>query len=259
MLVPVRRLGLPISISSAKTYQGVNVLILWGAALKQRYSSPYWSSLRAWNQNECRVKKGERATHVVRWIEKIEVDPDTGEEEEKPFPIIHPVFNVAQVEGPAETMAKYGGNQPPLVMVPLSEPQPEPVLGPIRWEPAERLVAILNPRLRWGGNRACYSPRTDSIRMPDRDRFDTQAGLSQRQRSPGQSGGDGWPDLPPTKLRAELQAQVHEMTLTRDRDVPLLWRPIMPSQQQMAEECKRQFKELEPAIRQVALESKGTK
>ncbi len=49
------------------------------------------------------------------------------------------------------------------------------------------------------------------------------------------------------------------MTLTRDRDVPLLWRPIMPSQQQMAEECKRQFKELEPAIRQVALESNGTK
>ena len=34
VLVPVLRLGLPISISSAKTYQGVNVLILWGAALK---------------------------------------------------------------------------------------------------------------------------------------------------------------------------------------------------------------------------------
>ena len=141
MLVPGRRLGLPISISSEKTYQGINILILWGAALKQLYSSPYWGSLNAWNQNGCRIKKGERATHVVRWIEKTEVDPDTGEKEEKSFPIIHSVFNVAQVEGPAETMARYGGNQPPLVMVPLSEPQPEPVLEPIRWEPAGHVMA----------------------------------------------------------------------------------------------------------------------
>ena len=177
VLVPGQRLLLPLSISSGKPYQGVNVLILWGAALKQRYSSPYWGSLNAWNQNGCRVKKGERATHVVRWIEKIEVDPETGEEEDNSFPVSHPVFNVGQVQGPAETMAEFGGNEPPLVMVPLSQPKPERVPEPERWEPADKLVERLSPRLRWGGNKACYSPRTDSIKMPDRERFDTQAGL----------------------------------------------------------------------------------
>ncbi len=219
VLVPGQRLLLPLSISSGKPYQGVNVLILWGAALKQRHSSPYWGSIKAWNQNGCRVKKGERATHVIRWIEKTEVDPETGKEEEKSFLIIHSVFNVAQVEGPAETIAKYGGNQPPLVMVPLSEPQPAPVLVPIRWEPAERLVTTLKPKLRWGGDRACYSPRTDSIKMPDRDRFGTQAGLytvlmhelghwtgHPKRLDRDMSGADGTPEYWFEELVAELSA-----------------------------------------------------
>ena len=142
-----------------------------------------------------------------------------GEEEEKSFPIIHSVFNVAQVEGPAETIAKYGGNQPPLVMVPLSEPKPAPVLVPIRWEPAERLVTTLKPKLRWGGDRACYSPRTDSIKMPDRDRFDTQAGLytvlmhelghwtgHPKRLDRDMSGVDGTPEYWFEELVAELSA-----------------------------------------------------
>ena len=56
--IPDRRLLLPLSISSGKPYQGVNVLILWTAALKNLYASPYWGTLKAWNQLDCRVKDG---------------------------------------------------------------------------------------------------------------------------------------------------------------------------------------------------------
>ncbi len=176
-VVPDRRLLLPLSISSGKPYQGVNILILWAAALKQLYASPYWGTLRAWNQLDCRVKAGEKATHIVRWIEKTEVDPVTGEEEDEAFPVCHPVFNVAQVQGPAEIINKYGGNEPPLVMVPVDEAQTESISEPESWEPAEKLVRELSPKLRWGGDQAYYSPSHDAIRMPDRHRFQTQAGL----------------------------------------------------------------------------------
>jgi antirestriction protein ArdC len=174
-LLPSRRLLPPISISSGRPYRGVNVLVLWAASLKQGYGSPYWGSLRAWNQDDCRVKSGERATRIVRWIEKTEVDPQTGEEKEDSFPVIHPVFNVGQVEGPAETLAKYRADEPPVAMLPADVPQAGP--KPILWEPAERLLIPLNPKLRWGGDEAYYRPRTDTIQMPDRDRFATQAGL----------------------------------------------------------------------------------
>jgi antirestriction protein ArdC len=177
LLVPDRRLLLPLSLSSRKPYRGVNVLILWAAAVKLRYASPYWGTLRAWNQLDCRVKAGEKATHIVRWIEKAEVDPETGEEEETAFPVSHAVFNVAQVQGPEDTMAKFGGNEPPLAMVKQSQPQVEQTSERESWEPAEKVVMVLNPKLRWGGGRAYYSPRQDSIRMPERARFETQAGL----------------------------------------------------------------------------------
>jgi antirestriction protein ArdC len=176
-VVPDRRLLLPLSISSGKPYQGVNILILWGAALKHLYGSPYWGTLRAWNQLDCRVKAGEKATHIVRWIEKTEVDPVTGEEEDESFPVCHPVFNVAQVQGPTEIISKYGGNEPPLVMVPVDEAQTESISEPESWEPAEKLVRELSPRLRWAGDQAYYSLARDTIRMPDRVRFETQAGL----------------------------------------------------------------------------------
>jgi antirestriction protein ArdC len=175
-LVPGQRLLLPLSLSSRKPYQGVNVLILWAAAVKLRYASPYWGTLRAWNQLDCRVKVGEKATHIVRWIEKAEVDPETGEEEETTFPVSHAVFNVAQVQGLEKTIAKFGGNEPPLVMV-TSQPQAEQASEPESWEPAETVVMVLNPKLSWGGDKACYSLRRDSIRMPERNRFETQAGL----------------------------------------------------------------------------------
>lgn len=175
--VPNGRPAIPISISSGKPYRGVNVLILWSSSIKRGYGSPYWGTLNAWNGVDCRVRKGEQATRIVRWIEKSETDPVSGQVvDEDWIPVIHSVFNVAQVDGPADVLSKYRADAPAPVLVPVSKPDPEPEPRIWDWDPAERLVAALRPRIKWGGVEASYIPRSDTIRMPDRDRFHTEAG-----------------------------------------------------------------------------------
>lgn len=177
-LVLIGRPAVPISISSRRPYRGVNVLILWASSIRRGCGSPYWGTLNAWNGVGCRVRKGEQATRIVRWVEQSEVDPESGEVvDEEWFPVIHSVFNAGQVDGPAEMLAEFRADAPAPQVVAGAEPAP--TAGPISWdwEPAERLVAALNPRLRWAGKRACYNLRSDMIHMPDRDRFHSQAGI----------------------------------------------------------------------------------
>jgi antirestriction protein ArdC len=177
-LVLIGSPAIPISISSRSPYRGVNVLILWASSIKRGYGSPFWGTLKAWNDVGCRIKKGEQATRIVRWIEKPELDPVTGEVvDEDWFPVIHTVFNARQVEGPAEILAKYRADAPAPVLVPEAAPEPEPEPRSWNWEPAERLVTALRPKITWSGAEASYRPRTDTIRMPDRNRFHTEAGL----------------------------------------------------------------------------------
>lgn len=177
-LVLIGRPAIPISISSDKPYRGLNVLILWAACLKRGFGSHFWGTLKAWNGVGCRVRKGEQATRIVRWIEKPELDPESGEVvDEDWIPVIHSIFNARQVEGPAEILAKYQADAPAPVLVPEAEPEPEPEPRSWNWEPAERLVTALRPEIKWGGVEASYSLRFDKIRMPDRNRFHTEAGL----------------------------------------------------------------------------------
>jgi antirestriction protein ArdC len=176
-LVPIGRPSLPISISSHKPYRGVNVLILWASSIRRGFGSPYWGTLNAWNGVDCRVKKGERATRIVRWVEKTETDPVSGDVvDEGFFPVVHSVFNAAQVEGPPEVLAKYRADAPAPVLVPEGEPEPMPEPMSCDWEPAERLVRALRPRIKWGGAEASYNYKSNTILMPDRDRFHTEAG-----------------------------------------------------------------------------------
>jgi antirestriction protein ArdC len=176
-LVLIGRLAMPISISSHKPYRGVNVLILWASSLKRGYGSPYWGTLKAWNGVGCRVRKGEQATRIVRWIEQTELDPASGDVvDEEWCPVIHSVFNAGQVEGPDDILAKYGADAPAPRLVPEAEAEPKPEPRSWDWEPAERLVGALRPKIKWGGAEASYNFGSDMISMPDRDRFRTEAG-----------------------------------------------------------------------------------
>lgn len=76
---PLRHNGLP--------YNGINVLMLWGAALEAEFSSSHWMTFKQAQELGAHVRKGERGNPVVyaNTMTKTEEGAD-GAEEEKTIP-----------------------------------------------------------------------------------------------------------------------------------------------------------------------------
>lgn len=147
---PLRHNGVP--------YRGMNVLLLWGEALAQGYNAPIWMTFRQAAELGAHVRKGQHGSLVVfaDRFTKTETD-DAGQAIERQIPFMkgYTVFNVEQIEGlPAHYYAK-------------AEPR-EPIA---RIEQAEAFFAATGAVITHGGNRACYSPGRDQVRMPPRDSF----------------------------------------------------------------------------------------
>ncbi|MCF3932868.1 ssDNA-binding domain-containing protein [Acuticoccus sp. M5D2P5] len=135
-------------------YSGINVLMLWGAALESGYLSPYWMIFRQAKELGAFVRKGELGNPVVyaNTITRTEEQEDgTAEERTIPFMKAYTVFNVEQIEGlPAHYNAK-----------------PEPVIDPAaRIDHAESFFAATGANIRHGGSRAYYSGGSDHVQMP---------------------------------------------------------------------------------------------
>ena len=143
---PLRHNGQP--------YNGINVLMLWGAAMEGGFASPYWMTFRQAKELGAFVRKGERGSQVVyaSTITKIEEQENGGEEERTiPFMKAYVVFNVDQIEGLPECYYV----------------RPEPVIDPAqRIEHAEGLFAATGADIRHGGNQAYYSGGSDHVQMP---------------------------------------------------------------------------------------------
>src|SRR6056297_1710389 len=75
---PLRHNGLP--------YNGINVLMLWGAAVEAGYCSPYWMTFRQAKELGAHVRKGERGNPVfyAGTVNKTE-EQDDGTEVERSF------------------------------------------------------------------------------------------------------------------------------------------------------------------------------
>src|ERR1700730_14849448 len=92
---PLRGNGIP--------YQGINVLMLWAAAMEKGYAAPIWMTFKQALELKANVRKGEHGSLVV-YADKItrtETDDKTGEETEHAIPFMkaYTVFNVEQIEG----------------------------------------------------------------------------------------------------------------------------------------------------------------
>lgn len=93
--------GLPMNALTARRYSGINVLLLWGAAIEGDYPSQCWLTFKQALEAGGSVRKGERGTCVVyadRFIpeaEKAKVR-ETGEDARAvPFLKRFTVFNGA--------------------------------------------------------------------------------------------------------------------------------------------------------------------
>jgi len=144
---PLRGNGVP--------YQGINVLMLWGASVERGYAAPIWMTFKqALELGGC-VRKGERGSPVVyaSTFSRTETDGETGEESERDIPFLkgYTVFNVEQIDGlPAHFTAP-------------AAPQLDPVQ---RIAHAERFFAATGATIRHGGNQAFYSVTSDAVQMP---------------------------------------------------------------------------------------------
>jgi antirestriction protein ArdC len=141
-------------------YRGINVLMLWSAAMDKGYAAPVWMTFKQAMELNASVRKGERGSLVV-YADKIlrtETDAATGEDSERAIPFMkgYIVFNVEQIDGLPEQYY----------------PKPVPRLESVpRNGRAEAFFAATGANVVHGGNRACYIASTDSIHMPCIDFF----------------------------------------------------------------------------------------
>lgn len=79
---PLRHNGVP--------YQGINVVMLWSAAVAQGFAAPAWMTYRAAQELGGHMHKGEKGNLVVyaSTVTRTERDKETGEEEEQEIPFI---------------------------------------------------------------------------------------------------------------------------------------------------------------------------
>jgi antirestriction protein ArdC len=149
---PLRGNGIP--------YQGINVLMLWSAAMERGYAAPIWMTFKQAMELKAHVRKGEQGSLVV-YADKIvrtETDGETGEASERAIPFMkgYTVFNVAQIEGLPEHY--YGKPAAPTETVQ-------------RIERAESFFAATGAEIVHGGSQACYVVSRDHIQMPCIDVF----------------------------------------------------------------------------------------
>ena len=150
---------LPSNAATGRHYSGVNVLLLWGAAIEKGYAQGKWLTFRQAHALGAHVRKGEHAEHIV--FASSTAKKGGGDEEERRYRFLkfHAVFNVAQVdELPAN-----------VYQVPEPRPLPEALEG------ADRFITALGARVRHGGSQAAYAPERDFIMLPPRESFETDA------------------------------------------------------------------------------------
>ena len=148
--------SLPVNLATGKPYSGINVIILWGAAMEKGYTSPYWLTFKQAQALGGQVRKGERSELCIyyRPWESQETNSETGETETKTGAVLKSfrVFNLDQIDG-------------------ITTPAATPREAFQAIEEADRILRASPARIIETGDRAFYQPATDTIHLPARADF----------------------------------------------------------------------------------------
>lgn len=148
---PLRHNGLP--------YQGINTLILWSEAVARGFVSPTWMTFKQSVELGGHVRKGETGSMVVYASRFTKTETDShGEEVEHGIPFLkaYTVFCSDQIEGlPAHYYTA-----------------PAPAAEPVqRIAHADRFFDNTGAVVRYGGDKAYYSPSSDHVQLPSPECF----------------------------------------------------------------------------------------
>src|SRR5690606_16062909 len=157
-------LNCPYNATTGKGYSGGNAIWLMMRQEMEGYTDSRWLTYKQGQQLEAQVRRGEKGTKLVKWLETKSKNKsegaDEGEEEgsrKRLVPIVFTVFNAEQLD-----------NMPPAPVRQLPgeferHAQCERLLDDVR----AMGVFIEHD----GGNRAFYVPSEDAIHLPAREQF----------------------------------------------------------------------------------------
>lgn len=147
----------PKNLISKKEYQGINHFLL--SAMP--YSSPYWLTFKQVQDKGGHVIKGSKSTPVIfwKWLDRsgIEISEELENRAGKtPLLRYYSVFNLEQTEG-------------------IQTPEPEETHNDHeRLQEPEQVIKDMpmKPEIRFGGNKAYYSPSLDYLQLPHLHNFE---------------------------------------------------------------------------------------
>jgi antirestriction protein ArdC len=155
---------MPHNAGTGRRYSGINILILWAAAVEGGYATQRWLTFRQAQALGGSVRKGEKGTTVCyadRFTPKGE-DARAADEDREARTVAFlkrfTVFNIDQCDGlPDEITA-------PTAPLPAREAIPR----------AEALMAACGASIRIGGDHAFYAPVLDTVQLPPQPAFREQ-------------------------------------------------------------------------------------
>jgi antirestriction protein ArdC len=157
--------AMPRNAATGQRYRGINVLTLGMSALAFSSGDPRWATYKQAEDRGWQVRKGERGT-TGYFFKKLELrddsKPDDSEDAMRRIPLLRSftLFHASQIDDVPDYV-------PPTI-------EEAPWRAP---EAAERIIANSGAVVRFGGDRAFYSPATDHIQMPPHAAFATPEGF----------------------------------------------------------------------------------
>jgi antirestriction protein ArdC len=153
--------AMPRNAVTGQRYRGINTLTLGMSVLAFESGDPRWATYKQAEDRGWQVRRGERGTtgYFFKRLElRDDTKPDDDEDAVKRIPLLRAftLFHASQIEGIPDYVP------PTLEEAPWRAP-----------EAAEIILANSGAVVRYGGDRAFYSPTTDHIQMPPRAAFAT--------------------------------------------------------------------------------------
>jgi antirestriction protein ArdC len=148
---------MPINAATKRSYNGINIPILWHAQISRGYPTASWMTYKQATEIGGQVRGGEKSTHIV-FTKKLTLK-DRESEEEKQIGMLkaYSVFNVTQIDG--------------------LEPSPNGLIEETSAQQQDKVdcfIAATKADIRIGGDRACYVPALDFITVPPESAFNTR-------------------------------------------------------------------------------------
>ena len=153
--------AMPRNAATGQRYRGINVLTLGMSMLAFETGDPRWATYKQAEDKGWQVRKGERGT-TGYFFKRLELrddsKPDDDEDAVRRIPLLRAftLFHASQID-----------DIPPYVPPTVEE---APWRAP---EAAEIILANSGAVVRFGGDKAFFSPTTDHIQMPPQAAFAT--------------------------------------------------------------------------------------